>query len=337
MTGSLSVLLTLGAALAGSAVPPGAPATPAAAALEQQLARRPDDLELRERLLVTYLMDRSPEGRAAHARHALWVIEHAPGSEVAGTPYAEPDRLDPAHERARALWLGHAAKDDAEAAVLANAAVFFGGREMGRAEELLARAVMTEPQNPVWRLQLARLYALENEVGAPDRDAAVAALELYETVLALATDETERYLVLDEVADAAHAVRDADKARAYAQELLALATRLPRDWNHGNAVHEANRVLGHVALERGELAAARAHLLAAGATPGSPQLDSFGPDLSLANALLSAGERAAVVEYLKLCTSFWKHRAADVQSWIAVIEAGGSLQLDRFRGAAAQP
>jgi hypothetical protein len=48
-------------------------------------------------------------------------------------------------------------------------------------------------------------------------------------------------------------------------------------------------VLGQVALRRGDAKKAASFLLAAGKTWGSPQLNSFGPNMPLANDLLAAG------------------------------------------------
>ncbi len=60
------------------------------------------------------------------------------------------------------------------------------------------------------------------------------------------------------------------------------------------------------ALQSGRKAEAVAYLAAAGASPGSPQLDSFGPSLLLASELAKAGEYQAVVNYLNSIKTFWK-------------------------------
>ena len=45
--------------------------------------------------------------------------------------------------------------------------------------------------------------------------------------------------------------------------------------------------------------------MASGKTPGSPQLNSFGPDFMLDRELLEKGERAAVLAHLELVGKFW--------------------------------
>jgi hypothetical protein len=58
-------------------------------------------------------------------------------------------------------------------------------------------------------------------------------------------------------------------------------------------------------LREGKVDEAKKHLLAAGNTPGSPQLNSFGPDFNLARELAEAGEREVVVEFLDLVARLW--------------------------------
>jgi hypothetical protein len=79
----------------------------------------------------------------------------------------------------------------------------------------------------------------------------------------------------------------------------------PKAWYYGNVVHEANQILGLAALQEGNIEEAKRYLLAAGRTLGSPQLDSFGPHMELAQKLLARGEKEVVVEYLDLVAKFW--------------------------------
>ncbi len=79
----------------------------------------------------------------------------------------------------------------------------------------------------------------------------------------------------------------------------------PKDWNYGNVIHNANAQLGRAALRDGDKAAAAEFLLKAGATPGSPQLNSFGPDFTLARELLEAGDSKTVLAYFDLVQKFW--------------------------------
>jgi hypothetical protein len=135
------------------------------------------------------------------------------------------------------------------------------------------------------------------------------------------TDE-ERFAVLPTLAKASFEVGAIDEAEAYARELLSLAVRFPGNWNYGNAIHDGHSVLGRVALARGDVAAAKQELVEAGRTPGSPQLGSFGPNVSLARDLLNSREVAAVTEYLRSCQSFWEMENGKIAHWIQLAESG---------------
>jgi hypothetical protein len=339
----MSLSMTVALAIAASSPMDGTPrkeASPAAVReLEKRVAERPDDLALRQEVLQAYFLDRSPEGRKARERHVLWVVENAPDSWLAGTPFAGfVQALEPeAYERAKVLWLAHVETRSASPAVLGNASDFFLLDDRARAAELLERAAKLAPDDPEWRQKLGHLHALEASGRQPNPTAARAALEQFEAAAAREEHDGDRYLNLGDMADAARRAGENDKAEAYARELLELAETSPRDWIYGNAVHDGHRILGELALQRGDVRSAKEHLLAAGATPGSPQLDSFGPELTLANDLLAAGERTTVVAYLRACRRFWKGRAAALDAAIAAIEAGQTPELDRFRMGRDQP
>lgn len=104
-------------------------------------------------------------------------------------------------------------------------------------------------------------------------------------------------------------------ALAVADALTAEAGRTPvADWNHGNLVHHGHVLRGKVYLAQGDVAGSARELVAAGRTLGSPQLNSFGPDLSLAWALLKRGESQAVLTYLTSVAEFWSpHDRSDVR------------------------
>jgi hypothetical protein len=308
-----------------------------ARALEAHVSVQPDDCEARSRLLEHYFLDRTPEGRSARRRHALWVIANAPESEIAGSPYAGfHGRLDAeGYQEARRLWLEHVEKEPSRPAVIANAARFFTGDDRQLAETLLRRGAELEPSNPEWHNRLGVLLMLDawRRDGQPAEEASRRALAQFETALEKSEDVTRRYYMLADAAEAAwHAGKD-DRARQHATELLRLAEELPKDWNYGNALHEGHRILGHVALRAGDVEGAKRHLLKAGATPGSPQLDSFGPELTLADALLAKGQTEAVIRYLELCAKFWDRRAEALDDWIVLIRAGKTPKLDRSAAA----
>ncbi len=128
--------------------------------------------------------------------------------------------------------------------------------------------------------------------------------------------------LLADAAKAAYESGEYTKAAEHGAELLALATAEPRGWSPGNSIHQGNVVLGRVALHQGDVEKAKQFLLAAGKTPGSPQLNSFGPNMALARDLLAVGEAGTVTQYLDLCGEFWKLDRGRLDAWKAEIRQG---------------
>ena len=135
---------------------------------------------------------------------------------------------------------------------------------------------------------------------------------------------TELFYALPKLAKAAFEAGDLDKAQSYATRLLEMAPQYPDDWNYGNAIHDGYMVLGRVALRRGNVALAEQDLLNAGSTKGSPQLNSFGPNVSLAKDLLEKGRTATVLQYFALCKAFWSQRFAKLDEWSETVRGGGT-------------
>lgn len=140
--------------------------------------------------------------------------------------------------------------------------------------------------------------------------------------LTLAKDNYGRWCALGHAAkESLNQGHDAE-AKSLAEELERLAPQYAKDWNYGNAVQDFNIVLGRLALKAGDVEAAKKHLLAAGGSPGSPQMNSFGPNMTLARDLLAKGEKKVVLEYFDLCKKFWKLENGKLEEWRKDIEAG---------------
>ncbi|MBL8525785.1 MAG: hypothetical protein JNN20_19050 [Betaproteobacteria bacterium] len=133
--------------------------------------------------------------------------------------------------------------------------------------------------------------------------------------LAEAKDEYERWVALGDVALWQAEPATAEQAKAVATELLALTDNYRSDWNYGNAIHKANSGLGRLALRQGDMAAARGYLLASARSKGSPQMNTFGPNMLFAGEMAAAGEKQAVIEYFDLCATFWKMEDGRLAVW----------------------
>ena len=140
--------------------------------------------------------------------------------------------------------------------------------------------------------------------------------------LAKANTEEEKFYALNYAAKQSFVLGKTEDARKYAQDLMTLLPKFQGNWNYGNAVQDANLVLGRIALKERRIDEAKQHLLEAGKSPGSPQMNSFGPNMSLAKDLLEKGERDVVVEYFELCRKFWKMDRGRLNDWSQQVKAG---------------
>ncbi len=147
-------------------------------------------------------------------------------------------------------------------------------------------------------------------------------LYLFEAMLE-STGRYERFTVLAATAKAAYGAGSYEIAEKYATELLASSSDYPNDWNYGNAIHDGNMVLGLVAVEKGDIDLAIEYLLKAGDTSGSPQINTFGPNMTLAEVLIEKGEAESVLEYFELCKKFWELEGGKLESWAASVRGGG--------------
>jgi hypothetical protein len=142
------------------------------------------------------------------------------------------------------------------------------------------------------------------------------------------TPRLSRFYGIEEIIKSAYSAGNDDEVESFASEYLTLASTYRCNWNYGNAIHDANRYLGLVSLRHGNMREAASFLQLSGKTPGSPQLDSFGPDLDLADGLLKKGEISAVTQYLTDIKIFWKSGRAQTDRWLAAVGRGETPSLD---------
>jgi len=147
-------------------------------------------------------------------------------------------------------------------------------------------------------------------------------LERANQELSVAATDEDRFYALDDAAKESFVVGKVEDARKYATELLAFAPKFESNWNYGNAIQDGNLVLGRIAVRDGQIEEAKQYLLAAGKSKGSPQMDSFGPNMSLAKDLLEKGERDTVLQYFELCRKFWTMDYGKLDDWRQEVKAG---------------
>ncbi len=147
-------------------------------------------------------------------------------------------------------------------------------------------------------------------------------IEEFEIALKLSKNDEDKFYILTNILEFIFETEDYEKAKGYAISTLELAEKFKDNWNYGNGYFYGNILLGRISLEEGNLEKAKEYLILAGNTPGSPKLNSFGPNMILAKELSQKRERNVIIEYLKLCGKFWKLGKEKLDKWLKEIEKG---------------
>jgi hypothetical protein len=297
--------------------------------LEMEVQKTPEDRALRV-LLLGYYSPRTAlhEGsRQAYREHLHWLIANAPEYALPGfgdkplTRAAEGEAKEDLVE----CWEKQVLSNPANAAVLRNASFFFRDRNPRLSLELLKRLHALVPGKPECQ-QMSSLYrrVLNESFGPGLREEALRAVAELEDILKRSIDHGDRRWVLQDIGNIAIEGGDLEKANSCALELSELPSVADRFFPEiGAANHHANLIWGRIALKRGDVDAAKCHLQEAARTEGSPLLDSLGPNMMLAKELLEKGERDAVVNFLRLCGSFWQTPEHRAEQWIFTLQQGG--------------
>jgi hypothetical protein len=207
--------------------------------------------------------------------------------------------------------------------VLENAGAFFELCNQPRALAVFEELSRMEPNNPRWPGRIGALcLALANKDSKHTKTMLIRAARATDVALQLTSDTFVRLGFLRQAAQVRFRLGEVKEAEMFGRQLLDGSDRCESDWECGNAWYYGHTILGLVAVHDNDPASAEKHLLASGMTIGSPQLNSFGPDLSLALTLLRAGKVAPVVTFLRECASFWHDNDGLIEQWISEINNG---------------
>ncbi len=292
--------------------------------LQLHVRKNPQDSAARQTLTSWYwrqtLAGYHPHLERLRQIQIFWLIANRPQSAILSVPPGQIlETEDPvAYASAKKLWEAAARAHPNDVLILAAAASSLGRVDTALADRWLARAERLEPRQVVWNDARAALWK-KAALRRPDK----ARLALRELQSAQDVDSSafSRFNRLQALAMDAYLSRQTSLAENYARAMLRQAAASWRkSWDYANAVNRGHEVLGLCALRRGDKARAGRELLLAGRCGSSPQLASFGPNMLLAQALLKAGNRGPVMDYLNECRGFW--HSAVTGRWLAQIRAG---------------
>lgn len=293
--------------------------------LEEKTSEDPNDILSRTKLLGYYFRQqyKNQSAREAKQKHVLWLIMNAPESEVLGVPEGSLDSIlnAEAYAEGKKTWIDQIKKKPTNLKVLEHSSKFFQIYDRELAKKSLQMGQSLDSDDPIWPAALGRLYMLDmitNSSKKKQTEAARKAFGQFETAYKLST-EMGRDPLLQFLTKTALAANDLKKAKGYAEMML---SQNSPGWNYGNNIHHANIVLGRIAIRSDHIQKAKEHLIKAGETPGSPQLNSFGPNMTLAKELLQKGEKEVVLKYFEFCLKFWKSGKERLDKWSADVKDG---------------
>ena len=260
------------------------------------------------------------------ARHVRWLIRNRPDIDIHGFGAIAKFMYPRAHRLVRDAWAYALKNDPADVDVITQYASFLSGDAGAVAIRLYQRAIALDARNQTqWLDRIGHVYQLRL-IGAKTRAAKMAyaskSLVSYKKALASTSDSLARFgLTISIVATAAVEAGDLMTAGKAAKSLLRRALQHKNSYQYGNGIHCGHVVLGKIAFAQNRLKTAVSQLMAAGRTPGSPQLNSFGPDFSLAQSLLAIGLRAEVLQYIRMVQRFWRNHDDVIDRWVSKIES----------------
>ncbi len=308
--------------------------------MKASLDENPSSLEIRSDLIEYYfdhIVRSWPQTDRriikAWVSQVMWVISNHPASKTAGQVKVKLRPFGPNKEfnRGKKLWIQQAKVHPNNPRILANASRYIASWNPKISLALMERAQALAPQEVNIAESLLHIYLRECTCkgAAAKYSKHACARKAYSLIeAALKVPQKERFYRLSYVAKAAYYAKEYEVARSYAVELINDASNYSDNWNYGNAIFDGNIVLGRVALQTGDVTSAISHLLEAGKTPGSPQLNSFGPNFLLAKDLYKLGEFDAVRSYLDFCGNFWEMGQEVLKKWREDIDAGRVPDFD---------
>jgi Domain of Unknown Function with PDB structure (DUF3857)/Domain of Unknown Function with PDB structure (DUF3858)/Transglutaminase-like superfamily len=302
-----------------------------AAQFEAKIKNTPDDIETRKRLLRFYnnreIKD-TPSRRANRLNHRLWFVQNRPEinqSDLYGYLLPKDSVKDSEYQTVRDEWLKQIEANKNNPRIRLNAVNFVRYEEPDQAEKLLTDGRKIDRDNFEFPLILSELLNSIAEKTGKDglpsdkteyiekkKELFTKAFESGEVALVLLKKErtydrdVKRGKLLQTLAKIAFELKNYDRAKSLATELILDYGQDAGDYSYDDATHIGNIILGRIALSENNLAKAKEYLLIAIRAPLRKDKNNLAKiDTALAKEIFQKGEKETVSEYFKLCENLW--------------------------------
>ena len=170
--------------------------------------------------------------------------------------------------------------------------------------------------------EMKLLFEWSNNLTDAERAAEDHLGRLHQGDVTIATNEMERFVALWWSIQRAKRPINLSDVRETAKELERMAPQCKGAPSYGSIVQDFNQILGRIALTEGNVDEAKKRLLASAYSDGSPTMNSFGPNMTLAKELLLKREKEVVIQYFDLCRRFWGRHTDTLDLWTADVKSG---------------
>jgi tetratricopeptide (TPR) repeat protein len=320
--------------------------------VENEIEKNPDDLNAYAQLLGFYNNERvkNPDVIKKREKLILYLIQSHPDSAILGMSYGQLFRNDN-HSDAQKLWARHVEKNPNSIPILLNAAGAAFQSDLALAEKYLLQAQALEPDSSIISDRLARVYERRRETGKDSDRSDLATKELAELtkIYNKSDNEAHKAMLLPQMAKAAIEIpEELDLADKQADLMISQAnTALKKSppgaraagpsWRAGKMISPEIDFLfyfgyftkGMVAVKKGDNEKAVEFLLKSGDAYKAHNSLVQGPNMSLAKALLEAGQKDAVIEFLDKCGKVWKTGQGKIGKWTVEIKDGKTPDFGR--------
>ena len=280
------------------------------------LKKKPDSLKDHILLAAYYGYKQSPDAD----KYALWLIAHYPAAPIFGGP-----PFIPPSDAQAVLWRKQLVKYPLNTLVLANAASSLKLNDASQSIAIYKKLMKLQPSNHKWPLHIARIiqFQINPNYGSPEdnESAAKHAMKYAQMSFNLAKSNRTKLNAIEELMMDAYYAQNYTQANDYAlMEHKYLPSSDPT--LDPDVIYHSYMMQGLVALHNKDIPAADNFLLKSGQSSGSAPLDSFGPNMMLADQLLQNGQKAVVLQFLQECATFWNEGTNTLKQWMAEIKQG---------------
>jgi len=281
--------------------------------MEKKLMTDPGDVETRTMLIRHYARSGyTPQAETAQVKHRVWLIANRPEiDDETLYGWSRQEYSAASTELLTSAWLAKVSDPKTSAAVRMNAVRSMKSYAPAAAMSTAEQGAKLEPENYELLLLITEINAGElNKATTAEQgdNAARKILEYGKRALALIKKErsderdADRAVLLKQLCAGALRLGDLDSASSFAQELVLDFGQSSNARIYDEAAHVGNTTLGLVELRRNNIEKAKEHLMASIRAPlrmGYNNLSKI--ETRLVSELYDRAEKAAVLEYIKLC------------------------------------